>query len=159
VPRRAVEQRTPRERYDKRVPLHILMAGVTVLHLELESQQRHGCPSDPECQMLLRCFALLFGAIALAGCCMSGNGCQAPVAAGAPAAWDGLGSDPADDGPGDYKPRRRASPKNEIIVGPLNGQVAHPETQSQAKDWDQQQAIDQQADAKLNSQLKICHGC
>jgi hypothetical protein len=109
--------------------------------------------------MLSRYVALLFATIALGGCCMSSSGCYAPVAAGSPAAWDGLGSVPTDDGAGDYKPRRRASPKNEIIVGPLNGQVAPSETVSQAKDWDRQQATDQEADAKLNSQLKICRGC
>jgi hypothetical protein len=109
--------------------------------------------------MLSRCIALLFAAIALAGCCMSGSGCYVPVATGGPVAWDGLGSVPAEDGAGDYKPRRRASPKNEIIVGPLNGQAALPDTQSQTSNWDQQQAADQQADVKLNNQLKICRGC
>jgi hypothetical protein len=109
--------------------------------------------------MLSRWVGLLFATIALAGCCMSGSGCYAPVAPGGPVAWDGLGSVPTADGAGDYKPRRRASPNNEIIVGPLNGQAAHPGIASQAKDGDQQQVTDQQADVQLNSQLKICRGC
>jgi hypothetical protein len=117
--------------------------------------------------MLSRWVGLLFVTIALAGCCMSGSGCYAPVAPGGPVAWDGLGSVPTEDGAGDNKPRRTASPKNEIIVGPLNGQVtgqvnrqvAPPGSASQAKDWDQQQVTDQQADVQLNSQLKICRGC
>jgi hypothetical protein len=109
--------------------------------------------------MLSRWFALLFAAIALAGCCVSGSGCYAPVTPGGPVAWDGLGPVPTDDEGGEHKPRRRSPQTNEIIVGPLNGQVAHSEVVSQAKDWDQQQATDQQADAKLNSQLKICRGC
>jgi hypothetical protein len=89
---------------------------------------------------------------------MTGSGCYAPVAASGPVAWDGLGPVPTEDGGGDYRPRRRASQKNEIIVGPLNGNVASPGRQSEAKDGGQQQA-DPEAEVKLNSQLKICRGC
>jgi hypothetical protein len=110
--------------------------------------------------MISRCIALVFSAIALAGCCTSSNGCYSPVAAGAPAAWDGLGPIAAGDGESDPKPKPRAPQKHEIIVGPLNATVAPPDAQPQAKEsWAQQQAADQEADAKLNSQLKICHGC
>jgi hypothetical protein len=110
--------------------------------------------------MVSRCIALVFSAITLAGCCTSSNGCYSP-AAGAPVAWDGLGPIAAGDGDNsDPKPRPRAAQKHEIIVGPLNATVAPPDAQPHAKDgWAQQQAADQDADAKLNSQLKICHGC
>jgi hypothetical protein len=108
--------------------------------------------------MISRCVALVFSAITLAGCCTSSDGCYSPAAAGAPAAWDGL--EPVGDGDSDPKPRPRALQKHEIIVGPLNAAVAPSAVQPQAKDgWAQQQAVDQEADAKLNSQLKICHGC
>jgi hypothetical protein len=114
--------------------------------------------------MISRCVAFVFSAIALAGCCTSSSGCYSPAAAGGPVAWDGLGPI-AGDGQGDSNPnpRPRAPPKHEIIVGPLNATVAAPaapDVQPPAKDsWAQQQASDQEADAKLNSQLKICHGC
>jgi hypothetical protein len=111
--------------------------------------------------MIARCVALVFSAMTLAGCCTSGGGCDAPAAAGAPLASDGLGEPiAAGDGDSDPKPRSRARQKHEIIVGPLNAAVAPSDVQPQAKDgWAQQQAADQEADAKLNSQLKICHGC
>jgi hypothetical protein len=110
--------------------------------------------------MISRCVALVFSAITLAGCCTSSSGCYSPAAADAPAAWDGLEPVAAGDGDSDPKPRPRALQKHEIIVGPLNAAVAPSDVQPQAKDgWAQQQAADQEADAKLNSQLKICHGC
>jgi hypothetical protein len=112
--------------------------------------------------MISRWVALVFSAITLAGCCTSGSGCYSPAAAGAPVAWDGLGPVAAGDGDSDSdpKPRPRAPQKHEIIVGPLNATVASPDVQPPAKDaWAQQQAADHEADAKLNSQLKICHGC
>jgi hypothetical protein len=112
--------------------------------------------------MISRCVALVFSVVTLAGCCTSGSGCYSPAATGAPVAWDGLGPIAAGDGESnsDPKPRPRTLQKHEIIVGPLNATVASPDAQPQAKDgWTQQQAADQEADAKLNGQLKICHGC
>jgi hypothetical protein len=110
--------------------------------------------------MISQYVALVFSAVTLAGCCTSSDGCYSPAAAGAPVAWDGLGPSAAGDGDSDPKPRPRTPQKHEIIVGPLNATVAPSDVQPQAKDaWAQQQANDQEADAKLNSQLKICHGC
>jgi hypothetical protein len=110
--------------------------------------------------MIPQCVALVFAAIALAGCCTSGSGCYSPAVAGAPVASDGLEPTAAGDGDSDPKPRPRALQKHEIIVRPLNAAGAPSDVQPQAKDgWAQQQAVDQEADAKLNSQLKICHGC
>jgi hypothetical protein len=109
--------------------------------------------------MISRCVVLVFSAITLAGCCTSSGGCYSP-AAGAPLDSDGLGPIAADDGDSDPKPKPRALQKHEIIVRPLNAAVAPSDVQPQAKDgWAQQQAADQEADAKLNGQLKICRGC
>jgi hypothetical protein len=110
--------------------------------------------------MISRCIALLFTAISLAGCCASNSGCYAPVAAGSPVAWDGLGPVAAGDRDGDHKPKRSAAQKHDFVVGPLEPAVASSDAQPQANDrWAQDQSIDQEADAKLNGQLKICHGC
>jgi hypothetical protein len=90
---------------------------------------------------------------------LSGNGCNAPVP-GAPVAWDGFGPVPSENGGGDDKPKRRTSQKHEIVVGPLNATAAQPDIQTHAKDqWEQEQAVDQDADASLTRQLKICRGC
>jgi hypothetical protein len=107
----------------------------------------------------MHCFAL-YG-ISLAGCCASNSGCYAPMAAGSPVAWDGLGPVAAGDGDGDgdHKPKRSAAQKHDFVVGPLEPVVASSDAQPQANDrWAQDQAIDQEVDAKLNGQLKICHG-
>ena len=72
--------------------------------------------------MISRCIVFLVGAVALAGCCVSGNGCYAPVlgAPTAPIAWDGLGSPPTEtaDVP-ENRPKKTTRPKKEIIVGPI----------------------------------------
>jgi hypothetical protein len=109
--------------------------------------------------MTLRCITLLFAALALGGCCLLGNGCYAPVP-GTPVAWDGLGPAPTESGV-KYKPKRASRRNTEIVVGPLNGVTAQsddPKSQSNDR-WAQQQATDQEADAKLTKQLKICRGC
>jgi hypothetical protein len=109
--------------------------------------------------MILRCITLLFAALALGGCCLSGNGCYAPVP-GTPVAWDGLGPAPAENG-GNNKPKRVSRRNTEIVVGPLNDVAARsddPKSQSNDR-WAKEQAADQEADAKLTKQLKICRGC
>jgi hypothetical protein len=108
--------------------------------------------------MISRCVAVL-SATALVGCCTSGGGCYAP-AAGVPVAWNDSQPVAAGNGGSDAKPRQRDWQKREIIVGPLNATAVAPNAQPEAKDrWAQEQAADQEADAKLNSQLKICRGC
>lgn len=90
--------------------------------------------------MISRCIALLFTAISLAGCCASNSGCYAPVAAGSPVAWDGLGPVAAGDGDGDHKPKRSAARKHDFVVGPLEPAVASSDAQPQANDrWAQDQ--------------------
>jgi hypothetical protein len=109
--------------------------------------------------MISRCVALVVSAIALVGCCTSSGGCYAPAAAVAPVVWNDSGPVAAGNGGSDAKPRQRDWQKREI-VGPLNATAAAPNAQPEAKDrWAQEQAADQEADAKLNSQLKICRGC
>jgi hypothetical protein len=118
--------------------------------------------------MISRCLVLVFGAVALAGCCMSGTGCYAPVA-GAPIAWDGLGSPPTDEAADlnpdvaegtEARPRKKTRPKREIIVGPLGGvsSAANPKSRA-SEEWAQQEAADQADDIKLKKQLKICSNC
>jgi hypothetical protein len=107
--------------------------------------------------MILR-FVALFGAFALASCCVSGNGCYAPVP-GTPVAWDR--SEPVSRiaDVDDYKPIKRVS-QPEIIAAPLNGTVEQRNAMAQSGDqWEQEQGADRDADAKLARQLKICRGC
>jgi hypothetical protein len=111
-------------------------------------------PTDP---LGLKWIAFLATALVLTNCCVSGNGC-APVA-GSPAAWDGLGTAPADgtQPPGPRKPLRA---KREIIVGPLDAApgVRNKDEQPIGQ-WEQQQAADQDDEARLKRKLVICHGC
>jgi hypothetical protein len=117
--------------------------------------------------MILKWLALLVAAFMLAGCCALGNGC-APES-GAPVAWDGLGSAPASDAPPvELQPAKPTRAKKEIIPGPLdaaaaeqNGKTqpnAQPKTQPKGQ-WEQEQAADQEDDAKLKRQLMICRTC
>jgi hypothetical protein len=110
--------------------------------------------------MISKCTTFLFAAFALAGCCVSGNGCYAPLPAGTPIAWDGLGSPPTESEV-EHKPKRTSRPKTKIVVGPLNeSTAAQTDPKSQSRDsWAQQQAADQDADAKLTKQLVICRNC
>jgi hypothetical protein len=108
--------------------------------------------------MILKCVTFLFAAAALAGCCVSGNGCYARLPA-ASIAWDGLGSHPM-DGETKPKPKRTSNPKKEIVVGPLNEAPAQVDPKSQSHDrWVEEQDANQDADAKLKQQMKICSNC
>jgi len=100
----------------------------------------------------------LVGAVALGGCCISGNGCYAPVvgAPTAPIAWDGLGSPPTEtaDVP-ESRPKKTTRPKKEIIVGPIGDVAAGGNRKSQADEaWAEQEAADQADETKLKRQLK-----
>jgi len=108
--------------------------------------------------MISKCIALLFTAVALAGCCVSGNGCYTPLP-GAPIAWDGLGPAPTEN-VDEYKPKRNSRRNQEIIVGPLNGAAARSDSRSQPVDrWSEEQAAERDVDAKLNKKLSICANC
>lgn len=106
--------------------------------------------------MISKCIAFLVAGLILANCCALGIGC-APQS-GAPIAWDGLGPAPTDDTqplePGPTKPARA---KREIIVGAA---AAEPNSKLQPKDsWEQQQAADQDDEARLKRKLVICRAC
>ena len=109
--------------------------------------------------MISKCIAFLAVALLLANCCALGNGC-AP-AAGAPIAWDGLGTPPADDPqPTEPQSRKPVRAKREIIIGPLDAAVAGSNSKTKSKDnWEQQQAADQDDEARLKRKLMICKDC
>src|SRR3984893_17064136 len=108
--------------------------------------------------MISRSIAFLFAAVALAGCCVSGNGCYAPLP-GTPTAWDGL--DPASTGTAaqatEYRLRKIARPKNEIIIGPVGDVPVGPPKPQEA--WAQQDAADRADEAKLKKHLMIYRNC
>ena len=109
---------------------------------------------------MYRCIAFLFASVALAGCCVSGNGCYAPLP-GTPIAWDGLGAAPTEiSTTSEYRPRKKARPKSEIIIGPIGGVSAESTPKPQAKEeWAQREAADRAIDEKLTKQLIICRNC
>ena len=110
--------------------------------------------------MYIKFTALLVAGLALSGCCVSGTGCNAPVAA-APIAWDGLGEAPTEGNePGEVKrPKRRAARNQEIIVGPLNDAPPRAEAKAQYDEWTRRPNEDPEADARLARQIKICRNC
>jgi hypothetical protein len=120
--------------------------------------------------MISRVVAMLFGAFALAGCCVSGQGCYAPIST-APFAFEP--SAPSSDADLDA-PRKKVAhklpaqklPVQELPVQELsanglpNGTAAQRNAMAQdGAKWEEEQAADRDADAKLSSQLKICRGC
>jgi hypothetical protein len=109
--------------------------------------------------MISKCIAFVAVALLLANCCAVGNGC-AP-SAGAPIAWDGLGTAPTDDAqPTEPVARKPARAKREIIVGPLDAALGGQNSRMQRKDsWEEQQAADRDDEAKLKRKLMICRTC
>ncbi len=105
--------------------------------------------------MISKCITFLVAGLMLANCCALGIGC-APQSA-APIAWDGLGPAPTDDSqPLEPRPAKPARAKREIIVGPVGTAAAG----VQPKDsWEQQQAADQDDEARLKRKLVICRPC
>jgi hypothetical protein len=110
--------------------------------------------------MKSRCILFIFAAIALAGCCASGNGCYAPVP-GVPLASDGLGPvQPGTDRDWETRPRKIARTNREIIIGPLDGVATKPSPRPEGKeDWAQQEAADRADDERLTKKLMICRNC
>ena len=120
--------------------------------------------------MISRVVALLCGAFALAGCCMSGQGCYAPIST-APFAFEP--SAPSDAG--FDSPRKKVAQKPVVQKLPVQDLSANglpnataAQRNAMAQDggqsgqdgkWEDQQAADREADARLSSQLKICRGC
>jgi hypothetical protein len=112
--------------------------------------------------MYTKLLALLVTGLALSGCCVSGTGCNAPVAA-APIAWDGLGAAPTESGAestGEVnRPKRRTARNQEIIVGPLNDAPRRTEAKARYDEWTRLPNEDPEADARLARQIKICRNC
>jgi len=108
--------------------------------------------------MIAKCIAFLAAALMLANCCALGSGC-AP-AAGSPVAWDGLGPAPTDDAqPLEIRPKPMRV-KREIVVGPLNAAASEQTRSVEPKgQWEQQQAADQDDEARLKRKLMICRSC
>ena len=98
--------------------------------------------------------------LALSGCCVSGTGCNAPVAT-VPIAWDGLGEAPTGSAePGEVKrPKRRTAGNHEIILGALNDPSRRTDARARYDDWTRLPNEDPEADAKLARQIKICRNC
>jgi hypothetical protein len=109
--------------------------------------------------MISKCIAWLVAALMLAGCCALGNGC-APES-GAPVAWDGLGAAPASTSqPVELQPKKYARTKREVILGPLDAAATGQNSKVQPKDqWEQEQAADQDDEARLKRKLIICSAC
>ena len=126
--------------------------------------------------MISRVVALLCGAFALAGCCASGQGCYAPIST-APFAFEpsAPASDVDFDAPRKKVAQKPAAPKpaQQFSVQKLplddlpNATAAQRNAMAQdggqpgqdGSKWEDQQAADREAEAKLTSQLKICRGC
>jgi hypothetical protein len=125
--------------------------------------------------MISRVAALLCGAFALAGCCMSGQGCYAPIST---ASFAFEPSAPAGDADLDAPKRKLAQkvaqkpavqklPIQDLSANGLpnatpaqrNAMAQDGGQSGQDGTWEDQQAADREADAKLSSQLKICRGC
>lgn len=110
--------------------------------------------------MIAKCILFLSAALMLANCCALGNGC-APASA-VPAAWDGLGSAPADEAqPVELAPpRKQARAKREIVLGPLDAAAADQTGKVRPSDqWEKDQTADRDDEARLKRTLKICSAC
>jgi hypothetical protein len=102
--------------------------------------------------MILKCVALVFTALALAGCCISGTTCEAP-ATGSQIANDGLG--PA---PNDYDRPPKAARPAKTTARPV-GDAPGERWAKTKDDWEQQQAADKADEARLSRKMQICRGC
>src|ERR1700753_1775217 len=102
--------------------------------------------------MISRCIAVL-SLLALAGCCASGAGCTAGAPGGG-VAWDGLGPAPQENASSE-----NSAPAPSPSASRANRQTSARSQGSSGNEWEQQQASDQNADAKLSRQLKICSNC
>src|SRR5689334_5199210 len=107
-----------------------------------------------------RYIAIILASTALAGCCLSPNGCYTPLP-GAPIAWDGLGTAPTETtGTTEERPRKNARPKKEIIIGPIGGAAAEPKPKLTGREaFLAQEAADRADEEKLTKKLMICSNC
>ena len=127
-----------------------------------------------------RCLAFAIAGLALAGCCTSPSGCYVSDPA-IPMAWDGQGTRPGDGtgvpqhsaatraprkrtgvtvGPVEETPERAVSSANKpASERPASGKSQPLDKAQLDRQWTEQQAADQAADAKLAKQLQICRNC
>jgi hypothetical protein len=114
--------------------------------------------------IMSRYIALFLVAAALGGCCLSPNGCYAPIAA-TPTAWDGLGSPPTDATEpavvqAEDRPKKPSSPKKQVVAAPLGESATEPKRKVEGKDvYLQQEAADRAAEERLTRKLMICSNC
>ena len=109
--------------------------------------------------MISKCILFLAAGLLLANCCAVGIGCAPPP--GASIAWGGPGPGPSDDSEV-VEPQRRtpARARRQITRGQLDAAAGAPNTKPQSKDsWEQEQAADQAAEARLKRKLTICRAC
>jgi hypothetical protein len=100
--------------------------------------------------------SIFFASVALAGCCLSGNGCYAPLP-GTPIASDGLGSDP-NDGTQKIAHKQKRRPKTEVVIGPTGDSTKVSDDEPFVKK-DAEDIEGRNADAALARKLVICRGC
>ena len=102
--------------------------------------------------MKSRCSALLL-CFVLSGCCSPGGGCNVSPAGG-PVAWDGLDAPPTEDAGTAPSASDPAKPDK------IRKIATEARKKAQAVDkFEQEQAAERSADAKLSDQLKICRNC
>lgn len=118
--------------------------------------------------MISKWVALLFCAIALGGCCVSGSGCYGPTA-GSPVAWDGLGpsqdlaalheeTSPVADGAA-VSGARVAKPVKKLVRA-SDGETAGSAFKPHSDEWwARKEAEERNADKALTRKLIICQGC
>jgi hypothetical protein len=125
--------------------------------------------------VIVRLVVFMLGAIALAGCCMSGSGCY--VATDGPlSAWDGRGTGPDDKPPPQEEAMtpepsmpparqsktRMSQSKMDMTIGPITRTRGEARSEGKSRsdqDYAEQQAADQEADAALARKLIICRDC
>src|SRR5215475_13532727 len=94
---------------------------------------------------------LLLAALSLGGCCLSGGGCDAPLAT-ARAGWDGLGQPPAEGTPSPGPERRVSSRARDQSVRPKSGYDLSKASEEAGAGFPSD-------DDELKRKLVICHGC
>ena len=131
--------------------------------------------------MILRCIAFLFAALALSSCCVSGTGCGVG-APGGPVAWDGLvpvpaqaqeaavqDTQPIELGPNQPNTKMRAKKQETLsaVAAPEDADLlpkgafkdAARSRSTSGDSWEHQQAVDRDDEARLKRKLIICRNC
>jgi hypothetical protein len=111
--------------------------------------------------MYTKFMALLVAGLALSGCCVSGTGCNAPVAGrrSPETVWVRRRREVPSRRVRGKRPKRRTARNREIIVGPLSDAPPRAEAKARYDEWTRLPNEDPEADAKLARQIKICRNC